>query len=124
MPRKFKQAALEQVLKKLCRQADCQAAAIASAADGLLVTSAGAEIETMAAVASKLPVWVGRLPRLDPVEEIMIRGHAGHQVVCRYFTSRGDALILIVVARAGVAYRQRVGEAVREIQAVWEGQRP
>ena len=119
MPRQFKQRALEKVMKALCKQSNFQAAAIASA-DGLLVTGAGAEIETMAAVAANLPVWSNRLPRLDPVEEIVIRSHTGHQLVCRYFTSRGDGLILVVVLRAGAAYRQRVSWAVRQLQAVWE----
>lgn len=119
MPRKFKQGALEKVLKALCKRDGFQAAAIASA-DGLLVTSAGAEVETMAAVAANLSVWVARLPRLDPVEEIVIRGHTGHQLVCHYFTSRGDALILIVLLRAGAAYRQHISQAVRELRDVWE----
>ncbi len=119
MPQKFKQAALEQVLKDLCKRGSFQTAAIASA-NGLLVASAGPEAELMAAVAANLSTMVERLSRLDPVNEIVICGQTGYQLVCRYFTSRGDALILIVLLRAGSAYRQRVGWAVRRLQAVWE----
>lgn len=120
MPRKFKQNALEKILKELCQRGNFQAAAIASA-DGLLITSAGPEVEMMAAVAANLSAMVGRLSRLDPLDEIMIRSRSGYQLVCRYFASRGDSLILIVLLHAGSAYRQQVGWAVGQLQAVWEG---
>lgn len=119
MPRRFKQGALEKVLKHLCKQKHFHTAAIASA-DGLLLTSAGSEVEMMAAVAASLSVLVGRLPSLDPLDEIVIRSQMGRQLVCRYFNSRGDALILIVLLRAGSAYRRQVNWAVRQVQAVWE----
>jgi predicted regulator of Ras-like GTPase activity (Roadblock/LC7/MglB family) len=119
MPRKFKQGALEQVLKTLCKEGRFKTAAVASA-DGLLVGSAGAEAELIAAVAANLPVTIGRLPHLDPLEEIVIRSRNGQQLVCRYFSSRGDDLILIVLLHAGSAYRQHVSWAVRQLQAVWE----
>ncbi len=119
MPRRFKQGALEKVLKEVCRRGGFKTAAIASA-DGLLVTSAGPEVEMMAAVAANLSTLVGRLARLDPLDEIVIRSHSGHQLVCRYFTSRGDALILIALSGAGATYRRWVSWAVRQVQAVWE----
>lgn len=119
MPRMFKQGALEKVLKDLCKQGKFKAAALASA-DGLLITSAGPEVELMAALAAQLPVMVGRLPRLAPVDEIVIHGRNDCQLVCRYFTSRGDALILLVLTRAGVAYLRRVNQAMRQLQSVWE----
>lgn len=119
MARQFKQIALERILKELCRRGRFKTAAIASA-DGLLVTSAGPEVELMAAVAANLSTLVGRLARLDPLEEIVIRSHSGYQLVCRYFTSRGDGLILIVLGSAGAAYRQSISRAVRQLQAVWE----
>jgi predicted regulator of Ras-like GTPase activity (Roadblock/LC7/MglB family) len=120
MPHRFKQNALEKILKELCKRGGFQAAAIASA-DGLLITSAGPEVEMMAAVAANLSALVGRLSRLDPLDEIVIRSYSGHQLVCRYFTSRGDSLILIVLLHAGSTYRQQVSWAVRQLQAVWEG---
>jgi predicted regulator of Ras-like GTPase activity (Roadblock/LC7/MglB family) len=114
----FKQGALEKILRELCKQDGVKAAALASA-DGLLVTSAGPEVELMAAVAANLAALVGRVPRLAPLDEIVIRGSTGYQLVCRYFSSRGDALILIVLTRTEAAYRRQVGAAVRRLQAVW-----
>ncbi len=119
MPRKFKQSALEQVLRDLRKRGNFRATAVASA-NGLLVASAGPEVEMMAAVAATLPTMVERLPRLAPVQEIVIRGHTGDRLVCHYFTSRGDALILIVLSRDEAAYQRHLGWAVRHLQAVWE----
>jgi predicted regulator of Ras-like GTPase activity (Roadblock/LC7/MglB family) len=103
----------------LCRQGGFQAAVVASA-DGLPVAEAGAESETAAAVAAVLPNLVGRVPHLFPLDEIVILGQAAHRVVCRYFSSRGDKLILVVLSKTGVPYRRRTGEALRALQRVWE----
>jgi predicted regulator of Ras-like GTPase activity (Roadblock/LC7/MglB family) len=119
MPREFKQAALEKVLHDLCQGGYFRMAAVA-AANGLLVSSAGPEAELMAAVAANLFTMVQRLSHLDPLDEIVIRSYNGRQFVCRYFTSRGDALILIGLLKTGQSYRRRTNVAIHRLQAVWE----
>lgn len=116
---KFKQASLERILKQLCRDGGFQAALVASA-DGLPVAGAGTESETAAAVAAGLPGLVSRLPHLLPLDEIVILGQAQHRVVCRYFSSRGDQLILVVLFKTGVPYRRRTSQALRALRRVWE----